>query len=1179
LQQAGTTHVYLARPAEARGEPRHVIRHLVRPDAWDAEQYRRACDDFLLSVSTQQQAARSSRWWAPIHKVNESAPAAVSDYYEKSVEWLISRRVALGHRDVYRIVSGVLTGLKAIENACSRPHGNLKPSNVLISGKGRIAGSRLALCDPAPSRALLPDPSNPHASRAADLHHLGQMLYELVTHDPFNEIDDYPVAPDRFDKDLGRQGKRWAAVCNELLRPDADATPQRIKQVHAMVRRLKPLRSKLAVPALVLLIAGLGAGGVLASNWREWFDNRVQADVRDSDPRQPPPHVTHRPATTPSDADLTASNAVEPDRTQSGQASHPQVSATLPHVTQTHGTHQQPPRQDFTIPDPRPLWPGRQSLTATRQAVSALQQEFGPQSAAEFTAALASIEERLTRIEKQKWTAASQRGVEDELTEMTNVLRVLQHSAQGALAHQREHATWQAAIRRRDSVSRTPLLDQEWVRRRDEILKDKAGSAAQREVIESLAAVLARLDTDFPAGDPPATPDRSWGEVLGDAPSARREQALRELLRAIEIRDGEATLPAPRIAAARDALEQWKLQTAAVMADHAAIESSLAALLPLDTPQRQGGGSARQRYAAWDGKLAGIEPEAVSRRVSAIRSRVAAVLAIEKTQDPATLLALAAGKDGAAPEVMLAAWRRLSAQTDIATTLLPQVHDARQKLLRALQSAPDPARRQAVLAEVNAGATALWRQAYARAATPQAIDQTLALMASFGISADSITDDRLRYNLLLHSLKQRASKAADDASAAKLAQQAATELASLKLRQAGALADVLRTASLSDSAPTDTAITPGPAEPIWTRQGIENGGLRFVRDDGAGGSITIDFTRVNPPAASGVAPFYLSTTEVSLGLFAHTVNSKGQWQMLASLIAARLEREARGPRVWRWADADRFSGLLHAHQWVELEALRRRGEAPELAEAPALRRTLVLPSGEMPMQQVTAPAAAYVASLLGCRLPTSAEWKAAYAASGESADQAASTGAWNLRDLTWTVQHRHAAQRIAERARFAFPDEGAFGVEAAKAGAYAQVWNRGLKTGRPTAAPDAELYSDGLLWFRAVADGGQGPFRNLVGNVAEFVIDDPAVWKDLAAPGGWKSAGKLIARAKVMVIGGSALSPPELRWDQPVAQPPEEASRKYADVGFRLALPAPASREPVLAKLRKTVDAQAYLTP
>ena len=58
LQQAGTTHVYLARPDDARGEPRHVIRHLVRPDAWDSDQYRRACDDFLLSASTQQQAAR-----------------------------------------------------------------------------------------------------------------------------------------------------------------------------------------------------------------------------------------------------------------------------------------------------------------------------------------------------------------------------------------------------------------------------------------------------------------------------------------------------------------------------------------------------------------------------------------------------------------------------------------------------------------------------------------------------------------------------------------------------------------------------------------------------------------------------------------------------------------------------------------------------------------------------------------------------------------------------------------------------------------------------------------------------------------------------------------------------------------------------------------------------------------
>jgi len=52
---------------------------------------------------------------------------------------------------------------------------------------------------------------------------------------------------------------------------------------------------------------------------------------------------------------------------------------------------------------------------------------------------------------------------------------------------------------------------------------------------------------------------------------------------------------------------------------------------------------------------------------------------------------------------------------------------------------------------------------------------------------------------------------------------------------------------------------------------------------------------------------------------------------------------------------------------------------------------------KIPMQYLPAPTAFYVASQLGCRLPTSQEWKLAYATVGEK-------GNFNLRDETWQKQ-------------------------------------------------------------------------------------------------------------------------------------------------------------------------------
>jgi hypothetical protein len=100
-----------------------------------------------------------------------------------------------------------------------------------------------------------------------------------------------------------------------------------------------------------------------------------------------------------------------------------------------------------------------------------------------------------------------------------------------------------------------------------------------------------------------------------------------------------------------------------------------------------------------------------------------------------------------------------------------------------------------------------------------------------------------------------------------------------------------------------------------------------------------------------------------------------------------------------------------------------------------------------------------------------------------------------------------------------------------------------------------------------------------VGNVAEFTCDAPDLFD--ALPAEQKRTAQAVARfaamaaaaKKLSVIGGSALSDPSLKVDEPylVTSPAEP----YADVGFRLAFTAPA--QSVAERLRWALDEQPYV--
>jgi hypothetical protein len=195
------------------------------------------------------------------------------------------------------------------------------------------------------------------------------------------------------------------------------------------------------------------------------------------------------------------------------------------------------------------------------------------------------------------------------------------------------------------------------------------------------------------------------------------------------------------------------------------------------------------------------------------------------------------------------------------------------------------------------------------------------------------------------------------------------------------------------------------------------------------------------------------------------------------------------------------------------------------------------PSIEHPMQQLSPQVALYVAGLTGCRLPTSREWLTAYAVF----ERDVARDRWNLRDQTWETYRKYVASLDKTDGRW--PDSGVFLPE-------------GLKVGTGADATSGKE-NDGTLFFRKESDAGGGTFHHLVGNVAEIVCDAPGEfdsWQEKRTPEGVATFAMQL-KEKLFVIGGSALSPPEVEVDKPY--PLARTDRAYADVGMRLAFTAP----------------------
>jgi hypothetical protein len=300
---------------------------------------------------------------------------------------------------------------------------------------------------------------------------------------------------------------------------------------------------------------------------------------------------------------------------------------------------------------------------------------------------------------------------------------------------------------------------------------------------------------------------------------------------------------------------------------------------------------------------------------------------------------------------------------------------------------------------------------------------------------------------------------------------------------------------------------------------------------------------------------YVCETELSVGVVAGLAQADPEF---AQAIGESLEwfdsqRDSRvGMLVWEWAGTKDEPELVPAASWVSAVWV------PE-GEYFAGGQPVAYPTVESPMQRLSLSDAMFIAARLGCRLPTDAEWLAAYTqVRGVALDSG-----WNLRDQRFVAQVQFVEANGESWRQAMMPD----------ADALEQL------RGEPSGS-----FDDGKVWVGEVEGGPDGPFRQIIGNVHEFVIVDPLGQEEAlgsrSVPPGAETPDRWYAVARSVragVMGGSVFSSFNASVDEVAAV--KDVPGGWSDVGVRLAF-SPESgrvRRSVSARVKSLVESAPFL--
>lgn len=213
--------------------PRSTSKHGQSEDALERD----PAHEFLEGIK-QLKKAHSERGpgLVPIHDFGISDLGAwyVTDFYPRnSLKAWIAKRGSVDSAGLRQVVHGVVGGCLTLVRSRGYSHGNLKPSNVFLSGKPQpLRNTPLHLADAYPAAPLQLARLRATDKRTVgellgqvmevqDLRALGELLLQLVEGRLVTSAYDYnyPVAASTAWENLGRDGERWRELCNQLLDP------------------------------------------------------------------------------------------------------------------------------------------------------------------------------------------------------------------------------------------------------------------------------------------------------------------------------------------------------------------------------------------------------------------------------------------------------------------------------------------------------------------------------------------------------------------------------------------------------------------------------------------------------------------------------------------------------------------------------------------------------------------------------------------------------------------------------------------------------------------------------------------------------------------------------------------------------------------------------------------------
>jgi hypothetical protein len=687
---------------------------------------------------------------------------------------------------------------------------------------------------------------------------------------------------------------------------------------------------------------------------------------------------------------------------------------------------------------------------------------------------------------------------------------------------------------------------------------DAAALAALSQRVTRAHAQLAQIPSVMPITLD--APQPGWKRDLREELSRRRESAAQTIAGQVLTGQGlDDSAFATALKQASTPLAALSQQVTSAATALASIESSLDNAFGLDAPVN--GGSVSSVASSVASSPLAKDP-AFAEALGSVLSRVDALREVAKATSADQLRQLATSAKRTSPEVAPACWSRLSEPAMLAD---PAWLDAQTDVLReltTLTAIKDESRRKQIESSAKAELPTRWLAYVSTLNDEPNLKRALAKRVDFGVSEPDLLKlpAQARYNLKLLAIKDAArapeSPEAEEALKRLIAGFTTGEAMAVTDKPAaaslaGQLRDPLASAKAAAPAFDPNKVDPkliGPALAGWKFVGQSGNAYRYEMegDPLKGQPVRLDFVRLNVPEQTGPqSVVFLSTTEVSLRHVIELVDKNKGWSKLQSAYTKQPDR--RGPIVWGWPQSSRekpmdlIDDLVNGQRsWVGAAAVLQSKSYYPADVRPGE------PTLDMPMNYVTPPAAGFIARLANCRLPSSAEFRAALAVDGgPSAD------GWNLRDQTFRKVAEHFARELLT------------GLSAPDAQSFA----------RPGTDKRAYDFDDGTVWFNEVSSDAMGrnrTFHHLIGNVAELVFEKPELFEGMRI-GVYDDVANVLDKPEnadsVMVIGGSALSA-RVEPDALAKPVSVKSLRKRmfengcSDVGFRLAFSPAATGTP-----------------